>query len=273
MKIDDNFKTRITLARQSMGLTQGELAEKIGVVRRQVAAYEAGDSKPREKVLSNLAAALGASPEWLSHGHGPSPDLSNVRKTVTLIEIPVISLVNSYDYFFGKSTGDVGNAIVDFIPAPLGSKTDSFAVEIAGDAMTSSRGLSFPSGTVVVFNPTDQAKIGDFVLCALHPDKALTFKQFISSRSEALLRPLNALYRSMPLNDDTDIIGVAIHSQYDLTAKRPFWDSYPDNDFNPELFPNDLWMDYEKETPRRGSSVLSRLDKIESMLENLLKNK
>ena len=43
MQIDDSFSNRIAIARNALGLTQAQLADMVGIVRRQIAAYEAGD--------------------------------------------------------------------------------------------------------------------------------------------------------------------------------------------------------------------------------------
>ncbi len=124
MNIDDDFKNRISAARQAAELTQGELAEKVGVVRRQIAAYEAGDSKPRKNVLTNLAAALGTTSEWLAEGIGNAPDLSNVIKTITLPLIPVLS--------YSDSISNLGNqaSFSKFIPALQDIGEKAFAYEI-----------------------------------------------------------------------------------------------------------------------------------------------
>ncbi|MEI4896930.1 helix-turn-helix transcriptional regulator, partial [Klebsiella pneumoniae] len=76
---DDSFPNRVSIARTALGLTQDELAQKVGVVRRQIAAYEGGEAKPRINALQNLAAALGTTTSWLTSGVGDGPDVSNVK--------------------------------------------------------------------------------------------------------------------------------------------------------------------------------------------------
>ena len=60
------FKERIRLLRKEAGLTQAEVAEKIGVTYRTYQNYEAGASAPQSKVLAKLANVLKVSMDMLS---------------------------------------------------------------------------------------------------------------------------------------------------------------------------------------------------------------
>ena len=60
------FSEKVKKLRKSLKLSQSELAEKIGVSTRSVAAYEAGTSYPRYKeTYELLAAALGVDVNYL----------------------------------------------------------------------------------------------------------------------------------------------------------------------------------------------------------------
>jgi transcriptional regulator with XRE-family HTH domain len=62
---------RIRFARRGAGLTQTQLAEKIGVSRSAVAQWERSDgSNPSAGNLASLAMALNCSFEWLATGRG-----------------------------------------------------------------------------------------------------------------------------------------------------------------------------------------------------------
>lgn len=60
------FKDRIRTLRKESGLTQREIAEKIGVTYRTYQNYEAGASAPSGTVLSKLSKLLGVSMDMLS---------------------------------------------------------------------------------------------------------------------------------------------------------------------------------------------------------------
>ncbi|MDC9588359.1 XRE family transcriptional regulator [Xenorhabdus sp. XENO-10] len=272
MKFDNDFPKRIAMARQALNLTQEELAQRVGVVRRQIAAYEGGESKPRNKVLNNLSAALGASIEWLAQGDGESPDLSNIKKTVTIREIPVISLSNAYDYLHSDSEKS-NNCISGFIPAPLLADNDAFAVEVKGDSMISF-GVNFPESTIVTFERQLRPRYGDFVLVSHQLERKVYFMQYISNTDNKYFRPLNSMYSPMPMDRETDILAVAIHYQLDLRDGDPrhlFVSPYlPVNPADEKL----AWGDVHIDIPQDELDTINdRLNKIESMLEQLLNKK
>ena len=56
---------RIRARRRELGLTQAQLAERLGVSFQQVQKYERGDNRVAASTLAGAAAALGASVAWL----------------------------------------------------------------------------------------------------------------------------------------------------------------------------------------------------------------
>ncbi len=70
MARDNNLSGRITGARNALGLTQGQLAAKLGVSRPAVNQWESGAREPRGvDALVRLAEALGCTLDWLCAGH------------------------------------------------------------------------------------------------------------------------------------------------------------------------------------------------------------
>ena len=55
-------ESKIAAARIENGLTQAQLAEKLGVIQQQVARWETGESEPRVSTLKKIGAALGV--DW-----------------------------------------------------------------------------------------------------------------------------------------------------------------------------------------------------------------
>ena len=73
-----NFPEHLAILRKEKGLTQPQLAEKIGVHVAQVRRYEAGTSQPTLDVIRAIAVALGISADELLFAkdeRGPSDDL------------------------------------------------------------------------------------------------------------------------------------------------------------------------------------------------------
>lgn len=63
---------RIRLMRHGLGLKQMELAERLGVSKGAIAAYEIGKNEPNLKNLIGLSRILGVSTDWLL-GEAPLP--------------------------------------------------------------------------------------------------------------------------------------------------------------------------------------------------------
>ena len=60
------FSTKIKRARETIGMTQAELADAMGVSRRTVASYESQGAIPRKSTLVKLAGVLKVSVKYLS---------------------------------------------------------------------------------------------------------------------------------------------------------------------------------------------------------------
>lgn len=67
------FGDRLGLAREAMGLSQAELAERIGVKPATLRNWEEDRAEPRANKLQMLAGMLNASMIWLMSGQGAAP--------------------------------------------------------------------------------------------------------------------------------------------------------------------------------------------------------
>lgn len=76
MKLQD----KILYCRKKAGLTQEELAEKIGVSRQAVSKWETGDALPEVNKLRLLAQALGVTADWLLSEEEPPSDENKIKK-------------------------------------------------------------------------------------------------------------------------------------------------------------------------------------------------
>lgn len=60
------FADKVKDARISLGMSQTQLAQEVGVSSRSVQAYESGEKKPRQAMMAKLAKALKVSIRFLS---------------------------------------------------------------------------------------------------------------------------------------------------------------------------------------------------------------
>lgn len=59
MNDTNGAKGRLAARRKEKGLTQAELAQRVGIAQRTVAAYESGERRPSVKVAKKIGEVLG----------------------------------------------------------------------------------------------------------------------------------------------------------------------------------------------------------------------
>ena len=64
------MKERIKELRKSLGITQQEFADKLGLKRNTIATYEIGKAVPSDRVVSDLCKKYNVNEEWLRTGEG-----------------------------------------------------------------------------------------------------------------------------------------------------------------------------------------------------------
>ena len=64
------FKDRLKLLRTVLGLSQAEMARKLGIARSRLSELESGKTKPRDSLLRLISKTFGVSYEWLKYGKG-----------------------------------------------------------------------------------------------------------------------------------------------------------------------------------------------------------
>ncbi len=71
---------KIKILRKTRGLTQQQLADKLGIQRATISNYEIGRRSPHLKELENIANVLGVTMEYFSVGSSTSYDLISRAK-------------------------------------------------------------------------------------------------------------------------------------------------------------------------------------------------
>ncbi len=158
---------RIRQARKARGLSQADLAKRLGVSQPSVANWESGVHDPRRLVLAKLADSLQTPLDWLAAGDRSSVESDKhaaaayIRRPVQ--HVPVISL-RAAMLMAQDVTADPHPMAEDYIPVTT-AIADLFAVFIDDEAVN----LAFPGGTLVVIEyggrvlPND----GDFCLASV----------------------------------------------------------------------------------------------------------
>ena len=120
------MKERIKQLRTMLGLTQQKLADRLGLKRQTIAAYEVGNIEPSDSTLLLICKEFGVNEKWLRYNEGdiykshpPTGEINNAISNVledTNCDNSVYTLVKEfllkYDKLDAKSK-DVINKLAD----------------------------------------------------------------------------------------------------------------------------------------------------------------
>jgi len=168
---------RIKYARKTNGLSQADLAKRVGVSQPAIANWETGLHDPRRLMLAKLADILDTPLEWLAAGARSAIEADKhaaaayLRRAVH--HVPVISFENAAR-FAADLSADPHAMAEDYIPVTAGG-LKFFALFVTDDAMN----RAFPRDTLVVVDYADRAPAhGAF--CLIQQDKTPILRRWNS---------------------------------------------------------------------------------------------
>ncbi|HDT5892985.1 TPA: helix-turn-helix domain-containing protein [Aeromonas hydrophila subsp. hydrophila] len=201
MTINDRILSR----RKLLKLSQLELANRIGITRVSVGKWESGLNQPKGRYLNDLAAALGVSVDWLLTGkeegttgvaESSFPGYRNVEPAVIPQggRVPILSYVQAGNWreMCEQATTFDGN--VEYVTASVDIGPCGFGLWLRGNSMTP----QFNEGDLVIVDPDEQPRPGDFVVAKNGSDEA-TFKKY---RPRGIDENGQEVFELVPLNDD-----------------------------------------------------------------------
>lgn len=183
---------RIRSARESKGVDQSTLAEKIGVVTRTLQRWEKGDQVPDGIAITRIAKATAVHPTWLLTGEGemygtvsrPSNIYTldeSTRRKQRMMDLPLISAVPA-----GKvATIYHPDYTDDFVTVDDVKDPQAFALKVKGSSMAP----RIEDGDVVVVSPQQEPHSGD--ICVVRVDGEDTLKKVKFEGQYVHLVPLN----------------------------------------------------------------------------------
>lgn len=195
---------RIRQARKSRGLSQADLARRIGVSQPAIANWESGIHDPRRLTLAKLAETLEAPLDWLAAGDRSVAESDKhaaaayIRRPVR--HVPVISL-RSASLLAKDVTADPHIMAEDYIPVTIGPSR-LFAVFINDPAVN----LAFLPDTLVVIDYHD-CQPGDGEFCLADVKQTPTLRRWRAN--PARLEPASSEtgHQDIAMTPDISIIG------------------------------------------------------------------
>ncbi|MEE1953250.1 LexA family protein [Aeromonas sp. 75A] len=200
-----HISDRILSRRTALGLSKTALAKAIGISGVSVGKWESGLNQPKGRYLNDLAAALGVSVDWLLTGKEegttgvaePSfPGYRNVEPAEIPrgSRVPILSYVQAGNWreMCEQATTFDGN--VEYVSASVDIGPCGFGLWLRGNSMTP----QFNEGDLVIVDPDEQPRPGDFVVAKNGSDEA-TFKKY---RPRGIDEHGQEVFELVPLNDD-----------------------------------------------------------------------
>jgi len=182
---------RVQSKRSELGLTQAELAERVGTSQQAIEQLENGKTK-RPRYLPELARALGCEIDWLITGTKSGTNVAPAE--LGSKRIPILSYVQAglwtESQEYRSYDGGMSYLLVD---DDVSDK--AFALIIEGDSMAP----KFNAGDKIIVDPEVYPVPGDFVVALDGVKNQTVFKKF---RPTGVDSHGNDIYELVPLNDD-----------------------------------------------------------------------
>lgn len=201
----NTINDRIAACRHKNGMSQEELARRIGITRVSVSKWESGLNQPKGRYLNELASALGVSVSWLLSGKDSVVDetknptdnaepFSNVElATLGVYKIPVLSYVQAGNWQESQDFRGIDGGY-EYVTADLDDDSRAFAVWVQGNSMTP----EFNEGDLIIVDPDVAPLPGDFVV-AKNGGEECTFKKY---RPRGHKEDGSEIFELVPLNED-----------------------------------------------------------------------
>lgn len=176
-----DFASNVRSHRDRLGLTQDELAAKVGLTGSSVSQWEAGRARPRSAVLLRLAEIFGTSVSDLlgEDARGPrSRDAIGRSKTV-----PVRRLGRTHAGEPAEEVPD-GDAVVEVPEGVAMRHPHAFMLGVDGDCMD----RAYPPGCLVMVDPDMSPWNGCAVVAETEPGESV-MRRYMRGSSTLMLSP------------------------------------------------------------------------------------
>ncbi|MBF0346457.1 MAG: helix-turn-helix domain-containing protein [Magnetococcales bacterium] len=217
--MSNTLNERIKMARKHAGITQKELAERVGISQTAIHKLEGGGSQSSRKTIA-IALTCGVDPIWLDTGRGEMAlpgaasclaDTHGIgeggipHQSYPLIgRIPMVS----WDELIKFQDPDMKNfrpEIISWIPVAPKASDRCFALNVADDSMEP----EFVEGETIIIDPERESSHNK-CLVAREGNNRPTFKQLILHGEQKYLKPLNSRYPLIEVKGALQIFGILV---------------------------------------------------------------
>lgn len=197
----------LKVARQRLGLTQSDIAERLGVSVAQVSRWENGkDNIPSSRLPAIAAAYQSSIGELFDGGNDDPPYVPEGAQPVT--PIPLLGDVPAGNW------REAVRKTHHFIPAPeAGIPKSAYALKVVGDSMDK----VVRDGATIIIDPTDLDLFDRSYFVVRNRDGETTFKQYLDGPARLVPCSTNPEHKTTLLgSEELTILGRVI-----LITMRP----------------------------------------------------
>ncbi|MEO5367370.1 MAG: helix-turn-helix domain-containing protein [Magnetococcus sp. WYHC-3] len=213
---------RIRIAREHAGLTQKELADRVGISQTAVHKLECGRSRSSRRTVT-IALTSGVNPVWLETGHGdmlatPSGAMEATAAghligedpgafmSTPAARVPLIRWSEAGDWSREPELLN-SSKIQEWVALTRRFTTRTFALRVTDDSMAE----EFSQGDLVIIDPTREPEHNEYVVVSSLVGKMTSFKQLVMDGGRYFLKPLNPRYPITEIDmSQTHICGVVV---------------------------------------------------------------
>ena len=172
------FSTRLKRIRLDSGLTQAELADKLGITNRAVGAWESGRSKPRLDKMKELAVLFDTTVADLMGEDAAEAVRPNGAQYVTLPVLVAGHAGEFTDEFGPDEVADVPISVLERVNDP-----DAYLMRVRGSCMN----RRFADGENALLSPRCEPRNGDAV--AAEHNGEMILRSYYRGASTLVLSP------------------------------------------------------------------------------------
>ena len=205
------FKDNLKRLRTEAGMTQADLAQRLGKAQSCVGMYESGQRRPNFDILAKLADIFDTDMNCLLTGQNmPMPaqyrDIINVNKKA----VPVIGDIACGEPIFAEEEHE------GFLEADSATDFD-FCLRCVGDSMINA---GIPDGAMVFIRKQDMVENGEIAAVIIGGSITLKRVAYYPEKNTLILKPENPRYGDLVYIgselDDIRILGKAVAIQIKL---------------------------------------------------------
>lgn len=177
------FKDNLKMLRLKAGLTQGELAQKLGVSQSRIGMYESGQRQPNFEMLDKLAELFNTDMNFLITG-SEQPSIDNIIP-VKRRQIPILGKIACGEPIFADKTYDVLDPDAEGF---------DFCLRCTGDSMVNA---NIKDGDMVFIHSQDMVENGDIAAVIIDNEATLKRVAYYPEKNMLILKPENPKYNDL----------------------------------------------------------------------------